>query len=440
MDYILKKRVIFIIKSHASNDELVESCFLPPLGVMSVATMMELHGYEVKIIDLSLEFVSSKKLISIIEDFTPVYVGISAYTENVDEILMLCKYIKRNLPNIRILLGGAHPTVDSEYCKKKKYVDFIVRGEGEATNLEVAEAVRTNEKLIHFEKIEGLIYYSKKNKGYVDNGKRQVIMDLDLLPIIKRQYIDKSLHAPMVTLISSRGCPGSCIYCAASRMSGAKYRVRNIDNVFLESLLLLHLTNFEKEIYYCDDTFTAVVKRVRRFLSLIDAAKLSFKWRCESRVDVLNRNRDLIQEMVERGCQRLQYGIESGNQEVLDKIMKHLDISVVEDLIDYSIECGVRVATSFIFGHYCDTEETMKETLDIMSRIKNRHGKKVEIFYSFNTPFPGTYQYEHMEELGIRLVVSDYSKLSMLAPVAVTENFDMDLLNEFGRKAHSLMA
>jgi len=436
----LKKKVIFLIKSHASNDELVESCFLPPLGVMSIATMMELHGYDVRIIDLSVEFVEGKELISFIKDFEPVFVGISTYTENVDEILGLCRYIKKSIPNMKILLGGPHPTADSEYCKKKRYVDFIVRGEGEASNLEVAEAIRTNQKLIRFDEIEGLIYYSKEEKEYKDNGRRQVILDLDLLPIIKRQYIGKSLHAPMVTLISSRGCPGSCIYCAASQMSGSKYRIRAIENVFLETLILLQLTNFEKEIYYCDDTFTAVVRRVRRFMDLIDASGIKYKWRCESRVDVLNAHRELIQEMADRGCQRLQYGIESGNQEVLDKIHKHLDISVVEELIEYSIKCGVRIATSFIFGHYCDTEKSMNDTLQIMSRIKNKHGKKVEIFFSFNTPFPGTYQYEHMQELGLQLVVSNYSELSMLAPVAETENFDIEMLNEFGRKAHALMA
>lgn len=431
---------MLIIKSHASNGELVESCFLPPLGLMTIGTIMELNGYEVKVIDFSLNFITSKELIKEIKDYEPVYVGISSYTENIDEILSLCKYIKKKLPDVPILLGGVHPTVDTEYCEKKKYVDFIVIGEGEATNLEVAEAIRTKEKLIQYKDIPGLVYFSKEENKFIHNERRQVTSDLDLLPIIKRQYLSKSLQAPMVTVLSSRGCPGSCIYCAASQLAGSKYRVRKIENVFLETILLLHLTDFKKEIYYCDDTFTAVVRRVKRFLELIDLSSLHYKWRCESRVDVLNANRYLIKEMAERGCQRLQYGIESGNQEVLDKIYKHLDLSVVEDLIAYSISCGLRIATSFILGHYCDTKETMNDTLELMRRLKERHGKSIEIFYSYNTPFPGTYQYDHREELGIRILVSNYSELSMLGPVAETDQFTREELYDIGKKAQSLMS
>ncbi|HAY3977464.1 TPA: radical SAM protein [Escherichia coli] len=435
----MKKNIVFIIKSNASNDELADVCFLPPLGVMSIATMLSIHGYNVRIIDSSLECLGSKDVIAIIKELDPVYVGISSYTENIDENLLMCKYIKKNLPHIPVMIGGSHPTVDSEYCKRKKYVDFIVVGEGEATNLEVAEAIRTNEKLIKFDKIEGLIYYSKEKGDFINNPKRHVINDLDLLPIIKRQFIEKSLQSPMITVISSRGCPGKCIYCAASQLSGSKYRVRSIENVFLETLLLLKLTSFEKEIYYCDDTFTGVIKRVKKFLNLIDGANINYRWRCESRVDILNANRYVIKEMVQRGCQRLQYGIESGNQEVLNSIFKQLDIGVVEDLIAYSISCGLRVAASFIFGHYCDTQETMSDTLEIMQRIKQECGNNVEIFYSFNTPFPGTYQYANMKDLGLKLTGSSYSSLNMLDPVVVTDNFDINMLRSFGQKAQFLM-
>lgn len=435
----MKKSVLLVIKSNAHNGEMAETNFLPPLGLMSIATVLELNGYDVRVIDFSLEFYTSIELINIIREYEPVYVGFSAYTETIDETLLLCKYVKKKLPDIKILLGGVHPTVESEYCKRKQYVDFIVRGEGEAINFEIAEAIWTNEKVIQFNQIKGLIYFSKEENRYIENGARDVISDLDLLPVTKRQYINKSLESPMVTLFSSRGCPGSCIYCAASQLVGSKYRTRRIENVFLETLLILRLTNYKKEVYYCDDTFTASIKRVKRFLELIDDANLKFRWRCESRVDILNANRSVIKEMAIRGCQRLQYGIESGNQEVLDKLYKHLNISVVEDLIEYSVSCGVRVATSFIFGHFCDTQETMQDTLSLMERIKRKNGKSIDIFFSFNTPFPGTYQYEHMNELGLRFLEDDYTKFSMLAPVVVTDNFDAELLLEFGQKAQLLM-
>lgn len=436
---MLKGNVLFIIKSCASNDEIADVIFLPPLGLMSIATVLETNGYNVKIVDYSLELMNSGKLISLIQEFNPLYIGVSSYTENIDENIELCRYIKKKFKRLPILIGGPHPTVDSEYCKRKKFIDFISVGEGESTNLLVAEAIRTNEKLIKFSDIDGLIYFSKEEKKYISNDCNQYIKNLDLLQIVKRQYIKNSLEGQLVTIFSSRGCPGRCIYCAASSLSGSKYRIRDIESVFLETLMLLKLVNYNAEIYYCDDTFTAILKRVQHFLRLIDECNLSMKWRCESRVDVMNKNRFIIDEMDKRGCMRLQYGIESGNQQVLNNIFKNLDISVVEELIQYTVSRGIRVAASFIFGHYCDTKSTMQDTLDLMIRLKDKCKDKIEIFFSYNTPFPGTYQYAYRDELGIKFTINKYCEMTMLDPVMETDNFDTATLQEFGQKAQALM-
>lgn len=436
---MLKGNVLFIIKSCASNDEIADVVFLPPLGLMSIATVLETNGYDVKVLDYSLELMNSGKLVSLINEFKPLYVGVSSYTENIDENIELCKYIKKNFKNLPVLIGGPHPTVDSEYCKRKKIIDFISVGEGESTNLLVAEALRTNQKLIKFSEIDDLIYYSKEEKKFISNDCSQYIKNLDLLPIVKRHYIKHSLEGQLTTIFSSRGCPGRCIYCAASFMSGSKYRIRDIESVFLETLMLLKLVDYKSEMYFCDDTFTAISKRVLRFLELIDEANISMRWRCESRVDVMEKNRFIIDEMAKRGCNRVQYGIESGNQNVLDNIFKSLNVSVVEDIIQYTVSRGIRVAASFIFGHYCDTKETMQDTLDLMVRLKDKCKNMIEIFFSYNTPFPGTYQYVHRDELGIRFTISKYSEMTMLDPVMETDNFDGKDLLAFGQKAQALM-
>lgn len=94
------------------------------------------------------------------------------------------------------------------------------------------------------------------------------------------------------------------------------------------------------------------------------------RWRCESRVDIIYKNYFIIDEMAKRGCQRVQYGIESDNQEVLDHIFKELDVSIVEEIIQYMISSGIHVAASFILGHYCDTKDKMQDTVDLMARLK----------------------------------------------------------------------
>lgn len=428
--------VLLIIKSNVKNRDAADNLYLPPLGVMSIGTYLEMHGYHVEIIDQSVTIVSGQDIIDKIEELNPIYVGISAYTENFNECLKLCKYIKRKRPMTKIAVGGAHVSLAQDV--KLKGIDFILRGEGEAASLELAEAIRTNEKLISYSEIEGLTY-KQDEKTEIKNEDRKPMKDLDVLPLIKRKYIQRALESYFVTISSSRGCPGKCIYCAAPKMAGARYRIRDIENVFMETLLALTEAGWDKEVYYIDDTFTAFVKRVRRYVELIKESKLQYKWRCESRVDALYGNGELVKEMVERGCQRLQYGIESGNQDVLNKIHKQMNIEQAEELIDFSVGTGVRVALSFIFGHYCDTKETMNDTLSFMERMYSKHFGKIEIYYSFNTPFPGTEQYERLEELGMKWLTNKYEELDLLHPVVVTDQFDLNMLNEFGNKARLLM-
>lgn len=429
--------ILFIIKSNSRNRDIAELSYLPPLGVMSISTILEMHGYNVEIIDQSVTVMSGEKIIEKIKEINPIYVGISAYTENIDESLKLCKYIKGKARNTKIVLGGPHATMDPEYCKKSRFVDFIVLGEGEATNLEVAEAIRTNEETIKFSEIEGLIYRNVNNE-FVDNKHRLLFQDLDLLPIIKRQYIGRSVKAQFVTISSSRGCPGRCIYCAAPVMSGNKYRIRNIENVFMETLLALKETDFQKEVYYIDDTFTAVIDRVKRFIEIVRESGVKFTFRCESRVDVLSKNKEVVKDLVDIGCQRLQYGIESGNQEVLNKIFKQMDLEEAEKLIEYSVGVGVRVAASFMFGHYCDTTDTMNDTVNLIHRLHLKFGNKVELVYGYNTPFPGTYQYEHREELGMKLKIDKFEDMNMIQPIVETANFTIKTQMDFTDKVKAV--
>ena len=116
-----------------------------------------------------------------------------------------------------------------------------------------------------------------------------------------------------------------------------------------------------------------------------------------------------------------------------------MDIEEAKELIGYSISTGLKVATSFIYGHYCDNESTMNDTYELMAYLKNKYHDKVEIYFSFNTPLPGTYQYNNREELGLRMIVSKFSELDLLHPVVVTKDFDEDMLYEFRNKSKLLM-
>lgn len=430
--------IIYFVKSNSDNEETARSVYIPPLGVMSISNVLRLNGYHVEVIDFSVRKIDTEELNNLIERLNPLYLAFSVYTENVDTFFAMAKFFKHKFQHIPILIGGPHATVDTQYCLKKRFVDFVMLRDGEQSSLELAEALRTNQKLISFDKIQGLIYLGEDRKFHEAKPPKN-IENLDLLPIINRDFIPQSYEAPMPTLFSSRGCPGQCIYCAAVTMSGGKYRVRDIENVFLETLWLLDSSGKEKEIFYIDDTFTVVYSRLKRYIELCDECKIKFIWRCESRVDAMMRSFDLLEGLKRAGCQRIQYGIESGNQEVLDKIKKQLNLEDALRTIEKTINVGIRVATSFMFAHYCDTMETMEDTLSFMERLKTQFMDSIDIAFGLNTPFPGTYQYEHREELGMELCVASYAELNMLDPVVKTNNFDLDAQRKFYARATKLL-
>ena len=428
--------ILFIVKSHCTNRDVAEISYLPPLGVMTISTILCLNGYQTKIIDESVELLTTERLLNEIERLQPIFVAISAYTENSDELFKMCRFLKKYAPSVKIVVGGPHATLVTDNCKKPKCVDFVSVGEGEGALLELAEAIRSNQKVIKFADIEGVIYL--ENGKFHENDRRDTIRNLDLLPIVNRNLLPRSLESDYVTISSSRGCPGRCIYCAAPAMSGNKYRIRDIENVFLETIFALELVKYQKDVYYIDDTFTAIIDRVRTYLDLLENSKVRYRFRCESRVDVLSKNKDVVKRLAENGCERLQYGMESGNQDVLDRIHKHMNLGDAMDLIDYTVRQGILVATSFMFGHYCDTVDTMNDTVNLMIKLNQLYGNRVQIVYGYNTPFPGTYQYEHAEELGIRLTVSQYKDFNMIAPIVETDNFTTRTQFEMAEKVKSI--
>ncbi len=433
------KSVLYIVKSNCDNRELARNNYMPPLGLLSIASMLKMHGYNVEIIDLSVKNCRTEDINEIIESIRPILIGFSVYTENVDATFNMCRYFKRRYPDIPIVLGGPHPTLEPEYCMRKRYVDFISRGDGEQSALELLEAIRTDQRLIRFKDINGLIYLDQ-NGQYQYGGERRNLENLDLLPVINRDFIPEAYESITPTVYSSRGCPGRCIYCAAPSMSGGKYRIRDIENVFLETMLVTKRCSGSREIFYIDDTFTVFRDRVERFIELCDNSSTKIIWRCESRVDALFKSSDLLEGMKRAGCQRIQFGIESGNQAVLDKIRKNMKLSEAREIVDKTIQCGIPVAASFMFGHYCDTVETMNDTLLLMEEFKRKYGSMIDVVYGLNTPFPGTYQYDNLEKLGMHFTVQSYAQLDMYGPVIKTENFDAKTQLDFYARAGKLMA
>lgn len=406
------------IQSYSQKDFNVDTGYNPSLGLMALGTFMQLNGYYPTIIDLCYNDLTFMQVVELLKEKKPLLLAISVYTENIGMAKKTAARIKEILPEIKIALGGPHASLESNESINHDSIDFVIRGEGEAVILELLEAIRTNQKLVKFSQIRGLIY--KDEKIVYKNGNKGYIQDLDLLPLINRNMVDIDKYKSVINIYTSKGCVGKCIYCSASALSGAKYRPRNIKNVYMEMIMLLIITeNRVNKIYIVDDTFTAIPNRVNDFIDIIKKYKANIRWHCESRVDVMNEK--IIKMMADAGCIAIQYGIESGSQDVLNSIQKGIDLEHAKKVVSWTYNNHILPCLSFMLGHFCDTKKTMDETVSFVDEMYHKY--HAEIAVSFNTPFVGTWQYTHRDELGLKLLSTDTKLFNLLDPVVETKNF-----------------
>ncbi len=425
----MRKNVLLLnLPCYSSLKDFVDNAYSynPSLGLLSITEYLTMYGFNVTVLDFNYTEINYYELSNIIEEKEIGVVGFTSYTENLNIMFKVMRAVKKVNEDIKVIAGGPHATLKPKEIIKSRYVDYVITKDGESTFLELMMYLEMGEELISLKDIPGIVY--KENKTQIHNVDRGVIRDLDLLPIINRERVDINRYDDIVSMYTSKGCPAKCIYCSASFISGSKYRTRNIKNVFLECQLIYNQVNSSTDkLFFIDDTFTVNTKRVREFCELYNKYNLKMLWSCESRVDVMTD--ELVDVIASTGCFSIQFGVESGNQEVLNKIRKNITIEHLIHIIDYLKKYKIGIFTSFILGHYCDTEETMMETINLTRKLVEINNN-VEFGVSINTPFPGTWQYDNSEEIGLEIVDKDYSKYNLITPVIRTSNFEAERLNE----------
>lgn len=353
----------------------------PPLGLAYIAAVLKKEKIEVKILEANAHDLNHGQIKKEIENYSPNIVGITATTsliEEANEIANLCK------KNIRVVIGGIHASsMSQETLEKFKRFDFLIRGEGEFTFLELAQ-----KKPIL--KIKGLSY--RKKEKIVHNPPRELNNKLDELPFPARELLpmDKYFSAgakqtPSDYILSSRGCPYQCNFCADHLVHGRMFRFRNPESIIEEV----------EEIYnkgvrdwdFVDDNFTLIAERVEKFCDLMIEKGLNKKmsWRCGNgvRVDMLNPS--LLKKMKEAGCYMLSLGIESGNEQILKNIKKNIDLNKVKDAVKWCNEIGIETRGLFMFGNLGENEKTMKDTIKFAKSLNLDTAT-----FHITIPFPNT--------------------------------------------------
>tara|TARA_B100002003_G_C14146991_1_gene551569 strand:+ start:634 stop:2070 length:1437 start_codon:yes stop_codon:yes gene_type:complete len=354
----------------------------PPINSLYVATVLKESYFNVDFIDADAIYKSKKDFVnSLKQNYDFLVFSTSSMTFQEDIITL--RMIKEKMPDIKTIIFGSHPTFYSEKILRIPEVDFIVFGEAEYPIRDII----FNKNL---EEIKSIGF--KKNGELRINRERYDVPNLDELPFPDWTMLSKDLvyfhplieQMPWTTAVSSRGCSGECNFCISPSLFG-KYRQRSVQNVVEEMEYLVNL-GF-KEVFYRDETFTVNKKRTLGICKAVKESDWDISWICNSRVDTIDR--EMMLALHQAGCHTIKFGVESGNQKILDNIQKGTTLKQARDAFKIAREIGIKTHAHSMLGCIGETKETLRDTINFAKEIK-----PTTVTFNVFTPFSGTPVYD----------------------------------------------
>lgn len=406
----------------------------PPLGLANIAAVLEGENYQVEILDANALRLSESEVAK--ETGNVDIIGITAMTPFINSAIKVAKEIKKGKPGSTVIVGGAHVTVlPEETLRNVPEIDIIVRGEGEETVVELYEALKSSDSL---QKVRGITY--RDNGRSKSTPMRPLIANLDslpfpayhLLPLHKyKPHPPHGRRLPFMAMVTSRGCPYNCIFCSKP-IFGRKFRSQSPQRIASEVEYLAGKFKI-KEIAFYDDIFTLDKKRIAKLAKEFKKRDLSIPWTCETRVDSVTE--ELLKEMKEAGCYMIAYGIESGNQTILNSLRKKITIEQVREAVKVTRDIGIQTIGYFMLGSPGETPLTIRQTIDFANYLPLDFAQ-----FSVTIPFPGTDLYNLYLEQGIGNENWDNfiyaNRGSVSAPVFETALLSKDDLQKWNIKAY----
>jgi len=428
----------------------------PHLGLAYLGAVSERRGDEVRVYDADIE---DQPLAEFLHEFKPHLVGITANTPQVKQAWRTAATVKREL-DIPIVLGGPHVSVVTEDLDfeslRQPPVDLVVRGEGEGPWIEISNRVDAFLRdqphfsaqalmapdLDLFRDVKSVSY--KTGDGQLHrNPDGPVIADLDSLPwpayhLFKMErYTNLQPATDAVpgersfSILTSRGCPYRCTFCSQSIMP-IKWRARSPENVIEEWRHLVRDLG-ALEIGVLDDSANIRRNRLMRLADDLIANKLNHvPWIFVNGIRANLADLELLTRLKQAGLKRTAFGVETGDEQMIIKIDKHVDHNTIRQAFKNAKAAGIETIGFFIIGLPGDTRETMQKTIDFAIELDPMIAN-----FSMMTPYPGTIVYEQVKQGG-RFLVQDWEDYVFFDQKARYEMGDLtaELMEEMYRKAY----
>lgn len=396
----------------------------PQLGQYYIAEYASTKGFNIKVKKYTSNQPILNNLIQILKTNQCRIVGFYVDSENIWTIRRLTIFLKKEIPNVLIVVGGPQITSDPKLALKRiPNVNFAIVGEGEIPFTKLLQHIR-HEKDIS--EIKG-VCYTDENGKFCYTGPQPSSQSLDEYPFPRRKKhsLDKNIVFDQIS--TGRGCVGKCAFCCEGSKTENRLRLRSIENVIEEIDYIIKNSDNPNYITFLDDTFIINSERTMAICNhLIEKYKGEIKWFCEARVDILTRNIEILPIMKKAGLIRVQLGGESGSQKILDLYNKNIKIEELLLVIDAIYKSGIPSAyINFIIGGAKETLDSFNETIELSKKILDIAPGCAEIGCSLFSPYSGTPMRLNPDHFGLKLIDTDLLRgPDGHIPFVETENLD----------------
>ena len=364
-----------------------------PLGTLYGAAFLRKHGYAVSFFDTM--FVTNPDIVKEeLDKHEPDFFVI--YDDGFNYLTKMCltnmreasfRMIKLAKEKNCVVVVSSSDSTDHYKQYLEQGADFILLGEAELSLLELANCIRGGSK--DYASVQGLAF--KQNQEVIKTKKRNVITDLDSLPVPAWDLINMEPYRRMwmktagyfsMNMGTTRGCPFKCNWCAKP-IYGNRYNSRSPQHVVAELKMLKEKYQFE-HIWFCDDIFGLKPGWVDEFASLVEKENLKFRFKIQSRADLLVQE-NYIQALARAGCDNAWMGAESGSQKILDAMDKGTTIAQIYEATRILKKHNIHPSFFIQFGYLGETKEDIDKTVRMINELL-----PYELGISVSYPLPGT--------------------------------------------------
>lgn len=387
----------------------------PHLGLLSLLAVTLNQGHEGSIFDPSLALMRGtlqlgetfyRDLAWNLLDHDPDILGFTTLGCNLICTCKVATHVKRQRPDLPIMVGGPHATIlHREMLRSFDVFDVVVRNEAESTLPAVLDAMAAGASWAdELSDVPGLTFW--RGEELLSTRPSPLIEDLDQLPWpAYEHYPIETLGLSSIRVEAGRGCPFSCTFCSTASFFGRRYRLKSPVRLIAE-LDFLHASYGISDFALTHDMFTANKNKVRGFCNAV--GDRGYTWSCSARMDCVDPA--LLATMYEAGCRSIYYGVETGSRRMQKISDKHMDLDLVEPVLDVTARVGMKAVVSMITGFPEETEEDQAATLDLLGDCLRRSPQQLGLQLHLLTPEPGTALYQqYADRLSYDGYVTDFN-------------------------------